>query len=127
MNKLIVLKGKIERGYEGDYEQIYLVQKNGYKINIIHRLNEAIINYGTKMTIKYWYADKFVSEKIIKLNVIKKFYGILTAEYETQDWGHSEYTHGTDYNTIINIGGHNLYNELLSLQNKFIWIEIIFN
>jgi hypothetical protein len=47
-------------------------------------------------------------EKIQK-EFIKKVMGLVNIEYDENHWEYSEYTSGTDYNTIFDIDGHDLY------------------
>jgi hypothetical protein len=126
--KTIELSGivKGQHGKDGNWFRIFLEQKNGYKIDLISRLQEAVENYGSKVAVRYWSAKNRQSKEQLQEGVTFKVLGILNAEYESEDYSYSEYTHGTDYNSILDISGHNLFNELTGLKEKFILIEIDF-
>jgi hypothetical protein len=52
---MLALKGIIQLRYRDDgFYSIDLVQEDGYKIDLIGRLQEFIQNYGKSISIKYW-------------------------------------------------------------------------
>jgi hypothetical protein len=53
MKHKIELSGIIDINYIDSFEHILLEQEDGYKIDLINRLQEATYNYGSKVSIKY--------------------------------------------------------------------------
>lgn len=76
------------------------------------------------MDIKYWISNTRQEDDKLKESFIKKLLGILDVRFEVENWAYSEYTSGTDYNTIFDIGGHSLYSELVSEQDKYLLLEV---
>ena len=123
-----VIKGIIKRGYnDSGFNTIDIVQKDGYKINLINYFDELTYNYGKEVTIKYWTAKSRQTDDNIKKGALYKFFGIVDAKFEREDYQYSEYTRGTDYNTILNVGDHHLYDELLEKEDKYLLLEINFD
>lgn len=123
--KKIKLFGKIERSYIGLFETIILVQDDGYKIDLIGRLREVEINSIDGMVqINYHTSDVYLTEHSYVENHILSISGALTAEYEANGYSYSSMTSGTDYETILTVGKHNLFNELMSFNGKFAFFEI---
>jgi len=127
-NKLeekIILKGIVATGYMMDnFSGIDLIQEDGYKVDLITRLKEFVYNYGKKITVRYWVAEKREEDENVKKNTLKKIMGVLEAEYETSYYEYSEYTSVTDYDTVFNIDKHNLYAELMGVQGKYLILEV---
>lgn len=123
--KKIILRGIIAVGkIMGEFYGIDLIQEDGYRIDLIIRIKEFTYSYGRRVAIRYWVAKKREDDDKIKEGVIKKYLGCVTAEYESEYYEHSEYTKGVEYDTIFNIGGHNLHQELLGLEGKYLILEI---
>lgn len=123
--KKIILRGIIADGQMMDsFYGIDLIQEDGYKVDLITRIKEFISNYGKTVAIRYWIAKEKEDDEKVKEGVIKKYLGYVEAEYEASHYEYSEYTSGTNYDTIFNIEGHNLYNELLGLRGKYLILEI---
>ncbi len=57
---------------------------------------------------------------------LNKLYGAIEADYEKNDYRYSSWTSGTDYDTTLKIGGHNMIEELRDEVDKFIIIDINF-
>jgi hypothetical protein len=86
----------------------------------------AMNSVNDKVDISYYISDKKRSLRKIQEGFFKKLSGYVEAEFESHDYQYSEYTGGTDYNTIFNISGHNLYNELMSNQDKYLTLIVKF-
>ena len=124
---MITIKGIIETAYVKDYfTSIVIVQSDGYKIDLLNRMEEYVFNYGKKVTIRYWIASRKESDAKVKKGFLHKLMGNINIEFEKEDYQYSEYTSGTDYNTIFDISGHSLYGELLGQQGKYLILEIDF-
>lgn len=55
---------------------------------------------------------------------LRKLYGDISADYESNGYCYSSWSSGTDYDTTLQIGGHDLITELSSEQDSFIIIEL---
>ena len=123
----VELKGILRTENINSFYNIVLEDSDGYKTILISKLQELIYNYGNKISLKYYIANEPCEKEKIEEGFIKKVMGIVNVDYETDYYEYSEYTSGTDYNTIFDVDGHNLYNELVeSYVGKFIILEIEF-
>jgi len=121
--------GKIIIDYESinaTYQSIYLEQSSGYRINLISRIEELVMNFGRKIALRYWITNERVSAKELLNYTILLQTGELDISREANDYCYSEYTNGTDYDIHLKIGGHDLHNELLSNNKKYAYIIISF-
>ena len=121
------VRGIIKQGYSDGFNPIYIVQEDGYKVNLITLFDELVDNYGSKVTIKYWTAINRQKDDNIKKGIIYKLAGIVEAGFEREDYQYSEMSSGTDYNNILNVGDHNLYSELMDREDKYLLLEVTFN
>lgn len=124
--KTIELSGIIKFEWN-DWNKIKLVQENGYKIDLVSRFQEAIESFpNCKVQVNYYLSDKVCTKNEMLKGFLKKLYGSVEAEYEKNDYCYSSWTSGTDYDTTLKVGGHNLYDELRSEEDKFIILELNF-
>ena len=108
------------------WTRIALVQRDGYKIDLITRIQEAVNNYGTKVAVRYWTCDSDQPDEQIEEGAIRTIIGALNASFEEHSYSYSEWTSGVDYDTEFTVGGHNIMNELLSHSGKWLVIEVEF-
>lgn len=107
------------------FEKIKLVQPDGFKIDLVNRFNECLESYrNVSYQISFWLSDTPCTKDEMLEEYIRKMFGDISAKYESNDYSYSEYTHCTDYDTILKIGNHDLLNELIDKQGKFIIFEI---
>src|SRR5690349_6208376 len=124
--KTIELSGIIKKEWD-DWDKIKLVQSDGYKIDLVSRFREAIESYpNKKVQVNYWLSDKPCTKNEMTENFLKKLYGSAEAEYEKNYYRYSSWTSGTDYDTVLSVGGHNLYYELANEDGRFIILELNF-
>jgi len=124
---IIELSGIIKYDYTSDFHKIKLIQKDGYKIDLILRFQEACESYRDhKVQVDYWLSDKRCSKNKMIENVLKKLCGAIDANYERNDYQYSSRTSGTDYDETLKIGNHNLYDELRKEDGRFMIIKITF-
>lgn len=125
--KTVVLKGKIEKAWTDSWETIKLVQEDGYKIDLVGRFREATESFP-KMEIQvgYYLSDKVCTKDEILEGFLKKLFGNVDASYEANGFAYSSWTSGTDYDTNLTIGGHDLFRELANEEGRFILIELNF-
>ena len=126
--KTIELSGIIKYSWEDDFEKIFLVQEDGYKIDLVGRFCE-IKNSFPKSSIQVGYYLSNTSKKRDEMveGFLKTLYGGLSADYERNDYAYSSWTQGTDFNTYLSIGGHSLFYELKEQEGRFVFIEINLN
>lgn len=124
--KTIELSGIIKFEHD-DWDKLKLVQEDGYKIDLVARFKEAYESFPKQeVQVNYWLSDKPCSKQKMQEAFLMKLCGNINADYEKNDYAYSSLTSGTDYDTTLKIGGHNLYNELRMEEGKFIIIELNF-
>lgn len=124
--KTIELSGTISFEYD-TWDKLKLVQEDGYKIDLITRFVEAYESFPSqKVQVNYWIHDRPCTKQEITEGFLKKLYGAIDANYESNDYCYSSWTSGTDYDTSLSIGGHDLYRELKDKVGKFMIIELNF-
>lgn len=123
----LILSGIIKADYD-TWTKIILVQPDEYKIDLMGRLSELALNAKSGLfQINYHICDKPLTEIELKEAHILSIHGGLTADYEANGYNYSSWTHGTDYDTVIKVGKHDLYNELINHVGKWVYFEINFN
>lgn len=121
----ITLAGFIERSCDDNYPTIKLIQDDGYKIDLVGRFREAIQSVNNiSAQVSYWLSDKRCTKNEMTENWLKKISGYVSAEHEASSYQYSSWTSGTDYDTVLKIGNHDLLKELQGLDGKFIIIEL---
>lgn len=123
--KTITLTGIIKTEYNEHFETIKLIQEDGYKIDLVGRFKEAAESYkGLEIQVSYHLSEKVSTKSEMIQSFIKKLHGIVDAGFESSPYEYSEWTTGTDYDTNLMIGGHDLFSELRHQQGKFIIIDL---
>lgn len=124
----VELKGKIEKVWTDNWRTIKLVQEDGYKIDLVGRFKEATESFpNMEIQVGYYLSDNVCTKEEILEGFLKKLFGSVDASYEANGYAYSSWTTGTDYDTNLTIGGHDLFRELNNEEGKFILIEINFN
>ena len=120
--------GIIEKSFQayGRHDTIMLKQPDGYSIDLVSRLTEAVYNYGKAVKIVYWTAKSVQSKEAMQEGAIRRMCGAVDVCHKTEEYSYSEYTSDTDYVTEMDIGKHNLYKELCKHTGKFLWLEVEF-
>lgn len=122
----IQLSGIIKFEYS-DWDKIKLVQEDGYKIDLVGRFIEATESFpNQKIQVNYWLSDTPKTKEEMIGGVLTQHYGNLSANYDKTEFSYSSYTSGTDYDTNLKVGGHDIYRELREQQGKYIVIELNF-
>lgn len=125
--KTIEISGIIEYTYTQKWETIKLVQEDGYKINLVSRFIEAVDSFpDMKISVGYYLSNKVCTKNEIVEGFLKKLFGDVEASYEANGYSFSSWTTGTDYDTTLKIGGHDLLRELQNENGRFILIELNF-
>lgn len=125
--KTIELSGIIKFEHNDNWETIKLVQSDGYKIDLVGRFKEAIESFSNcQFNVGYYLSDSVCTKNDIVEGFLKKLFGSAEASFETDSYHYSSMTYGTDYDTNLKIGGHDLFQELRYEQGKFIILELNF-
>lgn len=123
----VELKGRIEKGWTDSWQTIKLVQEDGYKIDLVGRFKEATESFPNMgIQVGYYLSDNVCTKEEILEGFLKKLFGSIDASYETNGYAYSSCTTGTDYDTNLTIGGHDLFRELNNEEGRFILIELNF-
>jgi len=126
--KIIVLEGIIDWMDWGNWSSTCLKQPDGLKQDLISRFQEVENSFPDKtLTIRYWITYKPLSKQELSEEMLKQLSGHIDASREADHYSYSEYTSGTDYNSNLTVGGHNIQRELDDNLGKFARIEIEIN
>jgi hypothetical protein len=128
--KTVELSGviKFDSGSHDDFDKIKLVQKDGYKIDLVSRVAEMIDSFGQTGQVNYWISEKPKTKEQMIEKFLQSLYGSIEAKYEKTEHYYSTLTGGdTFYETELTIGGHNLHNELQEKDGMYLVIEFSFN
>lgn len=125
--KQLIVSGTILIEWDG-WTKVILVDETGHKFDLISRMKEVLLNATSdEVQINYHLSDTPMTLQEAKEELIKRLCGALEADYEANDYSYSSWTTGTDYDTILRVGSHSLFNELQGEQNRFIILEINYN
>ena len=126
--KTMTYSGEIrkENSAWGGFDTLMLTQADGYRLDLVARLNEAVLNYGNKVSVRYWTARTRQDKESIQKGAWMKIFGSLDVEHNAEEYSYSEYTRGVEYETMLNVDQHNLYAELSSHEGRFVWLEVDF-
>ena len=123
----IELKGIIKYDWPDNWQTIKLVQEDGYKIDLVGRFKEAIESFpNMEFQVNYYLSNKPCTKEEILEGFLKKLFGAIDASYEANGYYHSSWTSGTEYDTNLTIGGHDLFTELKNEEGKFLFLELNF-
>jgi hypothetical protein len=115
---------KIYKGYLRKNECKYTLrlERDNYEVELVEKIEEDIKLYGNYLSVRYYISDKETSVDDIKEQWILKVMGISKCEY--WDRYGSEWTGYMWTDEELNVGGHNLLEELKSYIDKYIVLEI---
>ena len=118
------MKTHIFRGFirEVDYGENFSTIKLDGSDEPLAKEIEYILSKERVVTVRYFISDK---EKLIdelNENLIKTISGAISAEYSDN---YSEYTGYLWTDEELNVGGHDLLQELENNKDKFLYLEII--
>lgn len=119
------LAGVLQRGYDDHWDTLHLVEPDGYKIDLMARFGEIKSSFPkSKIQVGYWVCPTQCTKDEAILSVLEKLYGVLSVEKEVNEYYYSSYTYGVDYDTTLQIGGHNLFHEMEDKNGKYVILEI---
>jgi hypothetical protein len=128
--KTIVLSGIINFDSD-DGETIYLLNGKQHKINLVDAFEEEVAENGNEVQLNYWISNKPCAKEQMLEGWLKKLYGIIETDCDEIFQGSWTFenasTVGYDKYYKLQIGGHNLFDELREQDGKFIILELNFD
>lgn len=125
--KTVTVSGIICFEYD-QFNKVKLVQPDGSDIDLVDWFEElSRLNSHKAIQVGYWLANEPCTRDEAVMGFLEKLYGYgIEAEYDAQEYCYSSWTAGCDYYTKLRIGGHDLYEEILDKEGKFIIVELNF-
>ena len=105
----------------GDFDMLYLDADDDDNLSF-EPLCELLqwIN-GKQVNVRYWITtDKATKDEAVRSHLYKLF-GQADVEYDTE---YSDYTGQLSADELLNVGGHNLLDELKAHDGKYLILEI---
>jgi hypothetical protein len=121
--KDFVFAGFIKDDWSDDFRTIKLIDGKE-SIDLVKKFRAIFDLYESEVNVSYFISDTKKTETEIKEGWLKKLFGAITAEYETESYHYSSWTNGTDYNTYLKIGGHDLFDEFNDFEGKWCVLKI---
>lgn len=118
-----IFKGFLHLDYSEDFRTIRLKTENT-NIDLVKKFRAIFDLFESEVSVSYFISDSEQSEIEIKEQHLKKIFGDVTADYETSSYYYSSYTYGTDYDTYLKIGGHDLFEEFEELYGKYCIMKV---
>lgn len=118
-----IFKGFLHLDYSEDFRTIRLKTENT-NIDLVKKFRAIFDLFESEVSVSYFISDSEQSEIEIKEEYLKRLFGDVTANYETSSYNYSSYTYGTDYDTYLKIGGHDLFQEFEELYGKYCIMKV---
>jgi len=112
---------KIDRSKK--FKTIKLIDGNK-TIDLVKKFRAIFDLFESEVSVSYFVADEKKTEEEILEKWLGKLFGEITADYETSSYGYSSYTYGTDYDTYLRIGGHDLFDEFEEINDKWCVLKV---
>lgn len=127
--KKLELQGRVGKNNIDSWRTITLTQTDGYVIDLVSRLRElqCLNTSNSEIQVNYHLSEESLSLHELKERHILSIVGGLNAAFTADSYIYSSWTSGTDYDTEITVGGHNMYAELSSSVGKYAYFEIIYS
>lgn len=123
MEKNFVFSGFIKDDWSEEFRTIKLIDgKNS--IDLVKKFRGIFDLHESDVSVSYFISDTKKTEQEVKEGWLKNLVGAIRAENETESYHYSSWTHGTNYNTYLTIGGHDLFNEFSDYENKWCVLKI---
>ena len=116
-------QGFITYDYDGNFPTIKLIDEE-IEIDLVKKFRAIFDLYEKEVSVKYILSDNKKSENEILESLIYELSGSVEAVFEENSYNYSSWTYGTDYDTFLKIGGHDLFNELRFDSRKWLFIKI---
>lgn len=109
--KEFVFEGFIKDERSDNFRTLKLVDGNK-EIDLVKKFRAIFDLFESEVSVSYFLSDEKKSADEILEKWLGKLHGAITADYETNSYNYSSYTYGTDYDTYLKIGGHDMFDEL---------------
>lgn len=121
--KEFTFTGFIKIDWSEDFKTIKLIDGNK-QIDLVKKFRAIFDIFESEVSVSYFISDDKKTEAEIQEGWLKQMFGGITAEYETSSYSYSSYTYGTDYDTYLKIGGHDLFDEFSELNDKWCVLKV---
>jgi hypothetical protein len=121
--KEFTFTGFIKIDWSEDFKTIKLIDGNK-SIDLVKKFRAIFDLFESEVSVSYFISDEKKTEAEIQKGWLKQMFGGITAEYETSSYNYSSYTYGTDYDTYLKIGGHDLFDEFSELNDKWCVLKV---
>lgn len=121
--KEFTFSGFINIDWSEDFRTIKLIDGDK-SIDLVKKFRAIFDLFECAVSASYFISDEKRTEIEIKENWIRQLSGDITADYETNSYYYSSYTNGTDYDTYLKVGGHDLFTEFSDFQNKWCVLKV---
>lgn len=121
--KEFTFTGFIEIDYSDDFRTI-LLKDEDKSVDLVKKFRAIFDLYESEVSVSYYISNDKKAESEIQQGWLTQLFGGITAEYKTSSYHYSTYTYGTDYDTYLKIGGHDLFDEFYNYTNKYCVIKI---
>jgi hypothetical protein len=121
--KEFTFTGFIKIDWSEDFKTIKLIDGNK-SIDLVKKFRAIFDLFESEVSVSYFISDEKKTEAEIQEGWLKQMFGGITAEYETSSYNYSSYTYGTDYDTYLKIGGHDLFDEFSELNDKWCILKV---
>lgn len=121
--KEFLFTGFIKDNWDDKFRTIELIDEDK-SIDLVKKFRAIFDLYESEVSVSYFISDEKKTIEEIKEGWLAEIFGGITAEYETSSYNHSSYTYGTDYDTYLKIGGHDLFDEFSEFKGKWCVLKI---
>lgn len=121
--KEFTFTGFIKIDWSEDFKTIKLIDGNK-SVDLVKKFRAIFDLFESEVSVSYFISDEKKTEDEIQEGWLKQMFGGITAEYETSSYNYSSYTYGTDYDTYLKIGGHDLFDEFSELNDKWCVLKV---
>ena len=118
-----VFSGFLKDDWSDIFRTIKLIDDEK-SIDLVKKFRAIFDLFETEVTVSYFISDTKKTEMEIREGFLKQLVGGITAEYETNSYNYSSWTRGTDYDTYLRIGGHDLFEEFSDYGGKWCVLKI---
>lgn len=115
--KTITYKGIVKESEYGENWEALFIGENTQPLAQI--FEETFV--GKQVTVRYWTSENEKTKEELQESVLRKLFGGVDAEYDDY---YSEITGYLWTDEDINVGGHDLLNEIRSYVGRYILLEV---
>lgn len=121
--KEFTYSGFIKIDWSEEFRTIKLIDINK-TVDLVKQFRAVFDLFQSQVSVSYYISDSKKTESEMQEGWLKQLFGDITAEYETESYCYSSYTYGTDYNTYLKVGGHDLFDEFSDCDGKWCILKI---